>query len=149
MKIISIFWIYAPKIPSLYKNSRNLAVISNQNIERQPVLPDCPKFRKMSEIPFWLQKNFYKISGTKFWLKSPEIWLLPNLARKCPKFWPKLAEKWANFDFFCLKILNFSVVSIFKIGKYFWTIFRSNLWVWACRKLLKQFLKNNHSHQVY
>ena len=65
-----------------------------------PVLPDCPKFRKMSEISFRLQMNFQKISGTKFWAKTPEISLWSDIARKCPKFGQKMAEKWANLTFF-------------------------------------------------
>ena len=58
------------------------------------VLPDCQKFRKMSEISFWLQIEILEISGTKFCPKTSEILYLVKKRPKAPENVRILAKTW-------------------------------------------------------
>ena len=54
-------------------------ILNKANDFTNSVLPDCQKFRKMSEIPFRLQMNLEKISGTKFSSKRPKFYFCPKI----------------------------------------------------------------------
>ena len=91
--------------------------------QTQSVLPDCQKFRKMSEISFRLPTDILEISGTKFWLKTPEISLWPNLARNRPKFGQNWLKIGPILTLFKLAIFNFSLFPRFRIWEVFYELF--------------------------